>query len=350
MKAAVFYGKGTPLKIEEVPVPEIGPDEILVKVAGCGICQSDMEYIDLGVPTMKKPPLILGHESAGTVFEIGKSVTNVKVGDPVLLGNIISCGSCLNCREGRDNICDNWQMLGNHINGAYAEYIKVPAKNAYRLPPEISPEDGCIIADAVSTPFHAVVNRSGLKLGDTALILGCGGLGMNCIQIAAAMGVRVIAVDFNIPIATGNSKTKLEMARELGAFATIDAKKGEKEVVKEIRSLTTRGGVDVAFEIIGRMETQRQAYKSLRAGGRLVAVGFNPKDLSVSAGRLMVKELTIVGSCSCPTADIPRIINLVQSGNINIQPLITGKFPLSEVNQALDVMRKGESIRTILLP
>ncbi len=117
MKAAVFYGKGTSLKIEEGPVPEIGQDEILVKVAGCGICQSDMEYIDLGVPTMKKPPLILGHESAGTVSEIGESVTNVKVGDPVLLGNIISCGSCLNCREGRDNICDNWQMLGNHISG-----------------------------------------------------------------------------------------------------------------------------------------------------------------------------------------------------------------------------------------
>jgi 6-hydroxycyclohex-1-ene-1-carbonyl-CoA dehydrogenase len=350
MKAAVFYGKGKPLKFEEVPVPEIEPDEILVKVAGCGICQSDMEYIDLGVPTMKKPPLILGHESAGIVSEVGKLVTNVKAGDPVLLGNIISCGVCLNCREGRDNICDNWQMLGNHINGAYAEYIKVPAKNAYLLPPEIRPEDGCIIADAVSTPFHAVVNRSGLKPGDTALVLGCGGLGMNCIQIAAAMGARVIAVDFNIPIGTENSKTKLEMARELGASETINAKKGEKEVIKEIRSLTTRGGVDVAFEIIGRMETQREAYNSLRAGGRLVAVGFNPKDLCVSAGRMMVKELDVVGSVSCPTADMPRIINLVKNGKINIQPLITGRFPLSEVNQALDVMRKGESIRNILLP
>ena len=123
MKAAVFYGRGKPLKYEEIPTPEIGPDEILVKVIGCGICQSDMEYIDLGVPTSKKPPIVLGHESAGTVSELGESVTGLKIGAPVLLGNIISCGVCGNCRAGRDNICDNWLMLGNHINGAYAEYI-----------------------------------------------------------------------------------------------------------------------------------------------------------------------------------------------------------------------------------
>jgi len=348
MKAAVFHGTGTPLKIEEIPTPEIGPEEILVKVEGCGICQSDMEYIDLGVPTAKKPPLVLGHESAGTVSEIGSSVTGLKVGDPVLMGNIISCGACLNCREGRDNICENWLMLGNHIDGAYAEYIKVPARNAYPLPQEIRPEDGCIIADAVSTPFHAVKNRSGLQPGDVAAVFGCGGLGMNCVQIAAAMGGHVIAIDFDIPIMSGHSKTKLEMARELGAAETIDAQKG-KEVVKEIRRLT-RGGVDVAFEMIGRPETISQAYRSLRPGGRLVVVGFSPKEASFSPGRLMVKELDIVGSCSCRSADMPRIIELVRSGKINIRPLITGKFPLSEVNQALDVVRRGESIRTVLIP
>jgi len=348
MEAAVFYGTGKPLKIEDIPIPAIGPGDILVKVGGCGICQSDMEYIDLGVPTIKKPPIVLGHESAGTITQIGESVAGLKVGDPVLLGNIISCGTCGNCREGRDNICDNWLMLGNHLDGAYAEYIKVPARNAYLLPPEIPPEDGCIIADAVSTPFHAVKNRSGLKPGDTAAVFGCGGLGMNCVQIAASMGGSVIAVDFNIPIMSGHSKTKLQMAEELGAVQTIDAQKG-KEVVKDIRRLTG-GGVDVAFEMVGRPETIGQAYASLRPGGRLVVVGYSPKDASFSPGRLMVKELDIVGSCSCRTADIPRIIELVRNGKIDIRPLITGKFPLKEVNEALDVVRKGESIRTVLIP
>lgn len=347
MKAAVFYETGQPLRLEEVALPQIGPDEILVKVAGCGICQSDMEYIDLGVPTVKKPPIILGHESAGTVSEIGPSVTAFEIGDPVLIGNIISCGACRNCREGRDNICDNWLMLGNHIDGAYAEYIKVPARSAHLLPPEIPPEKGCIIADAVSTPFHAVKNRSGLEPGDTVAVFGCGGLGMNCVQVVAAMGGHVVAVDFNIPIMPGHEETKLQIARRLGAAECIDAQ--NEDVVKKIRSLTG-GGVDVAFELIGRPETIGQAYACLRPGGRLVVVGFSPKDAVFSPGRMMVKELEIVGSCGCRSADIPRVIDLVRTEKIDIKPLITGRFPLSEVNQALDKVRRGESIRTILIP
>ncbi len=348
MKAAVFYGPGSLLKVEEVPMPQIGPDDVLVKVSGCGICQSDMEYIDLGVPTMKPPPIVLGHESAGIVSEVGASVTGLKTGDPVLMGNIISCGACRNCKNGRDNICDNWKMLGNHINGAYAEYIAVPARNTYPLPPEIPPEEGCIIADAVSTPFHAVRNRSGLRVGDVAVVFGCGGLGLNCVQIATAMGVSVIAVDFNIPVTAGSAKTKLDMARELGATETVDAQEG-KEVVKRIRRLTG-GGVDVAFEMIGRPETIRQGHESLRPGGRLVVVGFSPHDASFSAGRSMVKELDIVGSCGCRSADMPKIIELVRTNRINVKPLVTGKIPLSEIHRALDVVRSGQSVRTVLIP
>lgn len=349
MKAAVFYGPGKELKYEDVPIPKIGPKDILVKVEGCGICRSDMEYIDLGVPTVKKPPIILGHESAGVVYETGSSLTNFKVGDKVLLGNIISCGSCHNCREGRDNICKNWIMLGNHINGAYAEYIKIPGRNAYPLPLEIPPQEGCIIADAVSTPFHAVKNRSGLKLGDTVAVFGCGGLGMNCIQVAASMGGIVIAVDFDLPVTAGSSKTKLQMSKELGAHETIDAQKGKEAVVGEIRKLTM-GGVDIAFEMVGRPETIHQAYQALRPGGRLVVVGFCPDKAFFNPGRMMVKEIEMVGSCSCRSADIPRIIELVKNNKINIKPMITGKYPLSEANEALEFVRKGESIRTVLIP
>jgi alcohol dehydrogenase, propanol-preferring len=339
MKAAMFYEKGKPLRFEDVSIPEIGPDEVLVKVSACGICQSDMEYIDLGVPTFKKPPIILGHEAAGTISEVGDAVQGLKAGDPVLCGNIYSCGVCRNCREGRDNICDNWMMLGNHIDGAYAQYVKVPARNVFLLPPEIPPEDGCIIADAVSTPFHAVKNRSGIKAGDSIAVIGCGGLGINCVQIAAALGGYVIAVDM--------FDSKLALARELGAAKTINAR--NEDVIKEIRRLSG-GGVDVALELIGRPETINQAYKSIRKGGRLVVVGFSPQDASFSPGRMMVQELEIVGSVGGRSADFPRLIELIRLGKIQIKPLITGRFPLSGVNEALDIVRKGEGIRTILVP
>lgn len=340
MQAAVFYGKGKQLKFEEVPIPEIGADEVLVKVAGCGICQSDLEYIDLGVPTFQKPPIILGHEPAGIIDRIGESVKGFKVGDSVLCSNIISCGVCRYCREGRDDICDNWLMLGNHIDGAYAQYLKIPAKNVHLLPPEIPPEDGCIIADAVSTPFHAVKDRSGMRLGDFVAVFGCGGLGMSCVQIAAAMGGHVIAVDI--------VEKKLDLARKFGAVETINPK--TKDVIKEIRRITSGKGVEVAFEMIGRPETITQAYKGLCKGGRLVLVGFSPKDATFNPGRIMVHELEIVGSCACRSVDFPRLIELVRMGKIDIKPLITHKFRLSEINEALDIVRKGDSIRTVLIP
>jgi 6-hydroxycyclohex-1-ene-1-carbonyl-CoA dehydrogenase len=340
MQAARFYAKGEPLKVEEVPVPEVGADEVLVKVAGCGICQSDLEYIDLGVPTVKKPPITLGHEPAGTITKAGESVKGFKEGDTVLCGNIISCGVCRYCREGRDDICDNWVMLGNMIDGAYAQYMKIPAKNAYLLPPEIDPEYGCIVADAVSTPFHAVKDRSGLRIGDNVAIFGCGGLGMAAIQIATAMGGNVIAVDV--------FDAKLEIARKMGAVETINSQ--TTDAVKEIRRLTSGRGVDVAFEMIGRPETIVRAYKSVAKGGRLVQVGFSPKEVTLNLGRMMVNEIEVVGSCGCRSVDFPRLIELIRRGKIDIKSLVTHKFPLSQVNEALDVLRRGESIRVVLTP
>lgn len=339
MKAAIFYEKGRPLILGDAPTPVIGPYEVLVKVSACGICQSDIEYIDLGVPTFKKPPIILGHEAAGILSKVGEAVEGLKVGDPVVCGNLYSCGVCRNCRDGRDNICDDWMMLGNHVDGAYAQYVKVPGRNVFLLPPEIPPEEGCIIADAVSTPFHAVKDRSGIKAGDSVAVFGCGGLGLNCVQIAAAVGAHVIAVDIY--------ESKLALARDLGASETVNAR--SEDQTAEIRQLSG-GGVDVAFELIGRPETISGAYKALRRGGRLVVVGFSPKEATFRPGRLMVEELEIVGSVGSRSADYPRLIELIRMGKIRIKPLITGRFPLSGINEALEVVRKGEGIRTVVVP
>lgn len=338
MKAAVFYGPHQPLRIEEREIPRPGPGEILVKVAACGVCHSDLEYIELGVPTFKKPPVILGHEPSGIVEEVGPGVTEFAPGARVILSAVTGCGQCLWCRSGRENICSRMTMLGNSIDGAYAEFVKVPARMAFAIPEEVSLREGCIIADAISTPFHAVKNQARVKAGDVVVVIGCGGVGLNAVQIASALGAHVIAVDI--------VEKKLQWARELGAAEVINA--GQADVPKKVRELTG-GGVDVALEVIGNPETIRQAYGCLRPGGRLCVVGYCPGDFSLQASRLMMRELEIVGSCGCPPQEYPRIIRMVADGQIKVKPLVTHYFSLEEVDKAFEVMKKGESIRSVLV-
>lgn len=342
MKAALFEGANQPLRIKEIEKPTIGPGDILIKIAACGVCHTDLHYIDHGTPTFKQPPLILGHEPSGHVAEVGSDVKRFKEGDRVLIPAVLTCGYCDFCRTGRENICANMTMLGNHIDGAYAEYIKVPAKDICHLPDEIPLEEGSIIADAISTPFHAVKNRAEVKPGDTVVVFGCGGIGINIVQVAAAVGGSVIAVDV--------LDKKLEIAKQFGATVTINPTKVEK-LGKEIKKLTG-GGADVAIEAIGKPETMREAFGTLRRGGRLVVVGFFGKDLTVSAAKIMFFEMEIVGSLGCRPTDYPKLIELVRMGKIKVKELVTNRFPLDEINDAFDLLRSGDEnvIRSIAIP
>lgn len=340
MKAALFYGPNQPLKIEEVPKPNAGPGEIVVKVSACGVCHTDLHYIDSGVPTFKKPPIILGHEASGIVDEIGEGVTQFKGGERVLLPAVLSCGVCRFCRTGRENVCENMIMFGNNIDGSYAEYVKAPAKDTFLLPDEIPLEEGAIIADAITTPYHAVVNRGGVKPGDKVVVFGCGGVGLNVVQIASAVGAYCVAVDI--------LDKKLEYAKSLGAAETINAKQVER-IDKEVRKLT-HGGADVAFEAIGNPSTMEQAFTCLRTGGRLVVVGYSDKNMNLNLGRTMYREMEVVGSLGCRPVDYPRVIELARVGKIKVKELVTRKFPLTEINEAFDLLRKGEGIRSIVIP
>lgn len=340
MKAAVFTETKKPLEIREWPDPEPGPGEILVKVAACGVCHTDIGYIDHGVPTVKKPPLILGHETSGTVAGLGKGVTKYKEGDKVLLPAVLTCGSCDPCRLGRENVCKNMVMFGNHVDGAYAEYVKAPAKDAFPVPDELPLQDAAIIADAVSTPFHAVKNRGEVKPGNTVAVFGCGGVGINAVQVAAAVGATVYAVDV--------VEEKLSMARELGAQFTIDASK-EEDPAKAIRKLSG-GGVDVAFEVIGNPKVIENAFGSVKGGGRFVVVGYTHKNVSLNAGRIMFREMEIVGSLGCRPVDYPPVIELARTGKIKVSPLVSGRFPLDDINDALDTLRSGKGFRWVITP
>lgn len=339
MKAAVFHGGNQPLQLEDVPMPVIGPDDILVKVAACGVCHTDLHYLDHGVPTFKTPPLILGHEASGTVAECGRDVSGFKAGDRVLLPAVFSCGHCHYCRSGRENICQSMIMLGNNVDGAYAEYVKVSAKDAFHLPEEIPLIEGAIIADAISTPFHAVKNRARVQPGDTVAVFGCGGVGINVVQVAAAVGGIVIAVD-RVP-------QKLEWAKKMGAQHTVLA--GEVDVRKTIRKITG-GGADVAIEAIGNPEVMNLAFESLRNGGRLCVVGYSEKTVTLSAARIMYREMEIVGSLGCRPVDYPRIIEMVRAGMLAVTPLVTHRFALENIEDAFALLRSGEGLRSVAVP
>jgi len=342
MKAAVFHGSGQPLRIEEIPTPAPGLGQVVVKTAACGVCHTDLHYIDHGVPTFKQPPLVLGHEASGVVAQVGSGVKDFKVGDRVLLPAVLTCGVCEFCRTGRENICQTMTMFGNNVDGAYAEFVVTPAKDIFHLPKEIPLEEGAIIADAISTPYHAVRNRAEVKAGDTVVVFGCGGVGINIVQVAAAVGGVVIAVDV--------SEKKLDWARKFGATYTINAGKVEK-IGKEIKKLTD-GGADVALEAIGKPETIEAAFGTLRKGGRLVVVGYSAEEIKLSAARIMYFEMEVRGSLGCRPVDYPKLIELVRIGKIKVAELVTHKFPLEKIDEAFNLLRNHDEnlLRAVVIP
>ncbi|HEX6049541.1 MAG TPA: zinc-binding dehydrogenase [Gemmatimonadaceae bacterium] len=340
MKAAIFRGAGQPLCVGEAPTPVPREGEVLIRVAACGVCHTDLHYIDHGTPTFKAPPVILGHEVAGTVAAVGGPPNGLREGDRVLVAAVLTCGRCRMCRTGRENICEHSVMLGNNIDGGYAEYVVAPAKDVFKLPDELPLVESAIIADAVTTPYHAVVRRARVTAGDWVLVFGCGGIGLNLVQIAVAIGARVIAVDV--------LDTKLDAARSFGAEETLNASRIDR-IDKQVRRITD-GGADVALEAIGRAATQEQAFNCLRTGGRLVLVGYSPDVLPLNAGRVMFREIEVLGSLGCRPADYPRVIDLARRGRIRVAELVTHRFPLAEINDAFDALRAGEPIRAVVVP
>jgi D-arabinose 1-dehydrogenase-like Zn-dependent alcohol dehydrogenase len=296
------------------------------------VCHTDLHYTDHDVPTFKKPPLILGHEISGTVV----SGPGFAAGERVLLPAVLACGDCGYCRAGRSNICQNMKMFGNHVDGGFAEFAICPSKQAFRLPAEIALDEACVIGDAITTAFHAVLNRGKVKEGDWVAVFGCGGVGVNVVQVAAAAGAKVLAVD--------KSPSKLQLALSMGAARGIEPGEG---MIKEIRTLTG-GGSNVSFECIGNPAVIRQAHESIRRGGRLVIVGFSEKPAELAVSRIMFHEQDVVGSLGCPPEEFPKVIEWVRQGRLKVSPLITGRFGLSEINAALDTLRAGMGLRNIV--
>ncbi|MEW6669484.1 MAG: zinc-binding dehydrogenase [Thermodesulfobacteriota bacterium] len=338
MRAAIFTAPKRPLEMKEVDKPRTErEDDVLVRVAACGLCHTDLGYMDHGIPTFKKPPLVLGHEPSGVVEQTGEKVANVKAGDRVLVGPI-TCGECFPCKTGRENICETMSMIGNNLDGAFAEYVRVPARCLIKLPDGLPLKESCIISDAVMSPYHAVKRRARIRLGDWVAVFGCGGVGLNCVQWSALAGGLVIAVDV--------MDHKLQLAGELGAVELINPRKTEK-VPREIKRITG-AGADIAIECIGSSDVIPLAFESVRTGGTLCVVGFSFKSPPLNAARLMYKEIEVNGSVAVTIPDYYRAIELIQRGRFRMDRLITARYPLERINEAFDELRKGEAIRIIV--
>ncbi|MFQ5695028.1 MAG: zinc-binding dehydrogenase [Terriglobia bacterium] len=338
MKAFLLEQPGK-VSLREVAPPQPAAGEVLVRVAACGICHTDLHYIDHGVPTFKSP-VILGHEVSGTVAGVGAGVTHFRADDRVLLPAVFTCGTCRACRTGRENICQQMRMLGNHLDGAYAEYVVAPGKDCFALPAEIPLAEACLIGDAMSTPYHAVKHRARVRVGETVAVFGCGGVGINAVQFAALAGGHVIAVDID--------DYKLELACQFGARDILNARSVER-VDKELKK-RTGGGVDIALEVIGKPDTIRTAYDSLRPGGRLCVVGYSAEPVTLPFTKMMFFELSILGSLGCRPTDYPELIELVRAKRVTLEPLVTGRYSLDNIFQGLDALRRGEGLRGIVLP
>lgn len=346
MKAAVFHGPGgswpqKPMSIEERPIPGIGPKDVLVKVAACGVCRTDLEYLRIKDATPKPPPIILGHEPSGIVEATGAEVSGFKAGDRVIIIASIPCLACTNCRAGHENLCSNMVVIGADRDGAFAEYVAAPQQAVHILPDDLPLEESAVITDAVAASYHAIYDIAKVRKGDTVAIYGAsGGLGLVCVQLAHALGARVIGV--------GRKRWKLEMARELGASVIISTEEVDK-ASREIKRIT---GIvaDISIDVTGIPAMMEEAIKGTRPGGKVVEAGFSFNKFELQINRLMWNELSIMGSKNYNTKDMPAILNLVQRGIISLDKLVSHRFQLHEINEAYQMLEKGEILRAIVVP
>jgi len=342
MKAIRFIGVKQPLEMQEIPIPEIGERDILVKVKAAGICHSDAHY-RAGISPVRPIPLTLGHEVAGVVEKIGAQVTSAKVGDRVALHYNISCGDCYHCSTGNDQFCEKVLMLGHYTNGGYAEYISVPARNAIHLPDEIPFEQGATLMCASATAFHAL-RKSRLKGGERVAIFGVGGLGQSAVQLAKAFGaIEVYAVDIN--------EDKLNLAKQYGAIP-INSKK--VDAVAEIKKLTHGKGVDVAIEMIGLQQTMKQAVQVAGVLGRVVIVGLSKAPLEIDTyNELIGNEVELIGSNDHHLQELPLLVEMARKKILDTSHIVTKTVPLDvdAVNHALDELEKfSGDVRTVIVP
>ncbi|MFT3863793.1 MAG: Zn-dependent alcohol dehydrogenase [Solirubrobacterales bacterium] len=365
MRAAVFREVGAPLEIEELEIAEPAAGEVLVRLAASGVCHSDF-HIVVGEWEAIPRPVVLGHEGAGTVVEVGDGVDHVGVGDQVVLSWSPNCGRCRYCISGRPQLCELAEQTAYQsvmfdgttrlrrgeesihsfmTVGSFGEYAVVPASGAIAIGEDLPLDRAALVGCAIATGWGAAVNTVTISPGMSAAVIGCGGVGLSALQGAAnCSALPLIAIDTN--------DSKLELARKLGSTHVVNP---EREDPAQVVEAITRGrGVDFAFEAIGTGATIEQATELLGPGGTAVLIGQPPDGVKVSVDpfRMTDREHSIVGtnygSCN-PAIDFPRILGLYRAGSIDLDSMVSRRIGIEEINDALDAIRRREEVRSVIV-
>jgi len=341
---ALLLSKYRHLEIADLPNPTPGPGEILVKVAACGICGSDVHGYD-GSSGRRIPPIVMGHEAAGRVAKVGPQVTGWSEGDRVTFDSTISCGACRYCARGEINLCDNRRVLGvscadYSCAGAFAEYVIVPQRIVYRLPDSLSFSEAAML-EAVAVAVHAV-SLSKISSGDRALVLGAGMIGLLTLQALRAAGCSTVYV-------ADVDASRLKLAKEVGATETLHAT-GD-DLVSEVLRLTNNAGIDVAVEAVGIDATVRAAVNSVRKGGTVTLVGNITPEVTLPLQKAVTRQIRLQGSCAS-TGEYPKAIELLTSGAIKVKPLISAVAPLDDGPQWFERLysREPNLMKVVLTP
>ncbi|HZQ20665.1 MAG TPA: galactitol-1-phosphate 5-dehydrogenase [Terriglobales bacterium] len=340
---ALLLSQYRQLDVTDIPVPAFSDNEILVRVAACGICGSDVHGFD-GSSGRRIPPIVMGHEAAGIISEVGKNVSGFKRGDRITFDSTVYCGDCPNCRRGDINLCDRRQVLGVSCgdyrrNGAFAEFVVVPSRIAYHLPENLSFNEAALL-EAVSVALHAVA-LAPKRAGSTALVVGAGTIGLLVQQSLAACGYSRIFV-------TDVDQNRLKLSEKLGATAVL---RSGPELLPEILRLTSGVGADVVIEAVGNNLAVTCAINCTRKGGTVVLVGNISPEVTIPLQVVVSRQIRLQGSCaSC--GEYPRAIELMGGGKINVKPLISAVAPLDEGPQWFERLhaREPNLMKVVLAP
>jgi len=358
VKAAICYELGAPLQVEEIDLARTGKGQVKVRVAATAVCHSDVHDIKGELPGPR--PFVPGHESAGYVAETGDGVTSVKVGDPVVVSLMKSCGECYYCLTGMPHLCDKMMvppevpvmctkagqpLVAKGNIGGFAESVLVDKSQVVKVPAEMPLDRACLLACGVSTGFGGVVNRAKVRPFNSVVVIGTGGVGINAIQGAAYTGASpVIAVDV--------LDKKLETARVFGASHTVNAK--SSDAAEQVRRLTAGRGADFVFVTVGSVAAIKQGLTMAGKRGQVVIIGLPPaKDtLAFSPLELIPTERTLTGGFMGSAnlrIDIPRLVDLYRSGHLKLDELITARYPLAKINEAIESTERGDALRNVIV-
>ncbi|HSB70609.1 MAG TPA: alcohol dehydrogenase catalytic domain-containing protein [Candidatus Methylomirabilis sp.] len=331
MRAARYHGPGKPLRLERVPVRPLRTGEALIRVRAAGVCYTDTHFLS-GVLDLGIHPLTLGHEIAGEVVALEGEAQAVAVGDRVLVYYYVTCGRCHWCRTDRANLCP--QVVAEYgftADGGYAEYVVVPAANLVRIPPGLDLAEAATLGCSATTAIHAAQSIADLRLGETAVVYGAGGVGFGLIQLCKLAGARVIAVS--------RSAAKRAKAAELGSDHLVD---GAGDVAKQIRALTSGEGADVVFELVGATATMTHSVNALRRRGRLVLIGYSEDSFVAHPLQLVIGELTVTASVGNTYDELLRAVELAAAGKI--KAVVGRTVSLEELPSTLEALRRGEIV------